>query len=272
MSSASAMSLLGRPSMTSASPRARARSARPARAARQARPRSPSKAWPLACRASSTRSTSALLEKGFSTKSKAPRLTAATAVGTSPWPVRKITGRPAAGRVRPGVRTAPGRWCRACARPAPGTPAHRGPGPGAGGRREPGLEGIGAVKAFGQQAARAQQPGQGVAHHVFVVHQVDNGMPRVGSSMGQGRSSVGRGGRSPTVSPVSAPLGAGSVKRNSVPRLGPAAPARSPKHAAVLFHHRAAQAQAQAHAFGLGGEEGREQPGRRLGRMPARRR
>ena len=38
------------------------------------------------------RSTSALLEKGFSTKSKAPRLTAATAVGTSPWPVRKITG------------------------------------------------------------------------------------------------------------------------------------------------------------------------------------
>jgi hypothetical protein len=38
------------------------------------------------------RSTKALSENGFSQKSKAPRLTASTAVGTSAWPVRKITG------------------------------------------------------------------------------------------------------------------------------------------------------------------------------------
>ena len=44
------------------------------------------------CKASSIRSTSALSEKGFSQKSKAPRLTASTAVGTSAWPVKKITG------------------------------------------------------------------------------------------------------------------------------------------------------------------------------------
>ena len=39
---------------------------------------------------------------------------------------------------------------------------------------QPGLEGIGAAKTLGHQAARAQQPGQRVAHDVFVVHQVDH--------------------------------------------------------------------------------------------------
>ncbi len=42
--------------------------------------------------AASTRSTSALSLKGFSTKSKAPAFSARTATGTSAWPVRKITG------------------------------------------------------------------------------------------------------------------------------------------------------------------------------------
>jgi hypothetical protein len=42
------------------------------------------------------RSTKALSEKGFSQKSNAPRLTASTAVGTSAWPVRKMTGMVAA--------------------------------------------------------------------------------------------------------------------------------------------------------------------------------
>ncbi len=42
--------------------------------------------------ASMTRFTSSLSLHGFSTKSKAPFLSADTAMGTSPWPVRKITG------------------------------------------------------------------------------------------------------------------------------------------------------------------------------------
>ena len=75
------------------------------RSLNSARPR---RRWARACRATmvsalainarSMRSTSALFENGFSTKSKAPRLTAATAVGTSPCPVRKMTGK---ARVRP---------------------------------------------------------------------------------------------------------------------------------------------------------------------------
>ena len=71
-------------------------------------------------KACSTRSTRALSENGFSQKSKAPRLTASTAVGTSPWPVRNSTGiarcRPRSTRLSnsarplmPGMRTSSSR-------------------------------------------------------------------------------------------------------------------------------------------------------------------
>jgi hypothetical protein len=131
------------------------------------------------------------LEKGFSTKSKAPRLTAATAVGTSPWPVRKITGstgsNPRSARrsnstrpLVPGMRTSSTRQAGALGKSAMA-------GCRSGGDK--GLEGIGAVKALGQQAARTQQPGQGVAHHFLVVHQVDNGYAEGGVQLGQGHAS-----------------------------------------------------------------------------------
>ena len=80
------------PRPPAASRRVRARSVRPCAPAAgpsRAGPRAPAAIALIAC---STRSTSALSENGFSQKSKAPRLTISTAVGTSAWPVRKITG------------------------------------------------------------------------------------------------------------------------------------------------------------------------------------
>jgi transcription elongation factor GreB len=92
MPRASATRLLGRPSITSAIT-SRSRSVSSASACATLSPSRCASRWArLAARACSMRSTSALSENGFSTKSNAPRLTAATAVGTSPWPVRKMTG------------------------------------------------------------------------------------------------------------------------------------------------------------------------------------
>jgi hypothetical protein len=118
------------------------------------------------------RSTSALSENGFSQKSKAPRLTASTAVGTSAWPVRKITGmvspaRPAPPAVEQGQAAHAGHAHvqQQAAGLALGRPGlqHR-------------LKGLGAVKRLAGQAARAQQPGQRFAHAGVVVHDVHHGV------------------------------------------------------------------------------------------------
>jgi hypothetical protein len=58
----------------------------------------------------------------------------------------------------------------------------------------------------------------------------------------------------------------GRRQREAELGAAPRRPRAEVQRAAVLFDHRAAQAQAQAHAFGLGREEGREELGRRFGR------
>ncbi|MNY71308.1 hypothetical protein D3C86_2096220 [compost metagenome] len=86
------MSLLGMPSTTRRIT-SRSRSVRSVRRERSAsRSRMRARCWSETVSACTMRSTSALSENGFSQKSKAPRLTVSTAVGTSAWPVRKITG------------------------------------------------------------------------------------------------------------------------------------------------------------------------------------
>jgi hypothetical protein len=132
------------------------------------------------------RSTSALSENGFSQKSKAPRLTMSTAVGTSAWPVRKITGitctRPrstslsnSASPLMPGMRTSSSRQ-QACAgrKPAASIASN-----------SSALRNV-----AGQQAARAQQPGERVAHAGVVVDDEHGG---VGGGLHQAAGIGGRG-------------------------------------------------------------------------------
>ena len=124
--------------------------------------------------ACSMRSTSALSENGFSQKSKAPRLTASTAVGTSAWPVKKITGSARyrscaislsnrASPLMPGMRTSSSRQL-ACTSLKPGCSLR--------------FEGLGAVVALAGQAPRAQQPGQRIAHTGVIVDHIDQGVLR----------------------------------------------------------------------------------------------
>jgi hypothetical protein len=85
--------------------------------------------WALGFRACSMRSTSALLENGFSTKSKAPRLTAIHRRGHVAMAGEEDDRQAVGSSPRHQASNRPGRSCRACARPAAGS-GRAGPGGG----------------------------------------------------------------------------------------------------------------------------------------------
>src|SRR4030095_15654469 len=126
------------------------------------------------CSACSTRWTSALSMYGFSMKSNTPFLSASTAIGMSPCPVRKITG----------LRTA-----RA---------------------------------AMHLQPGRAEEEGDGIAHRLLVVHEMDRALQRSGRGIFKALGRIGGHVVSRDSSGAYVPLGscAGRAKEKCAPPQG----------------------------------------------------